>query len=132
MTQSTISESEEAAFEQLVDILDEKSDVKGLEFFKLDYFKESGRGLCSLLSRQPGEELFGIPLEYCLTDYDVEKHPKLRAIWEKYPEMIESLSTDQPSIFPFMLLFFYELNHPSSKFKQIWFQLFPRNLNNFT
>lgn len=120
-------------FCRLTQILSEDG-VKGLEFFCLDDFKGI-RGLSSLLSRQPGEELFKIPLKYLFTDYNIEKHPKLSEIWKKHPKLLSEFEKDSRSengVYPFILLFYYELINPSTEFNRIWFSMFSRNLNGHT
>eukprot|EP01084_Bolivina_argentea_P281936 482493_1 len=125
---------ENEKFERLTEILSEDG-VKGLEFFCLNDFKNTGRGLASVLSRQPGEALFRIPLKYIFTDYNIENHPKLSAIWTKYPKLLAEFEQNSQSlnaVYPFILLFYYELLHPSTEFNRIWFSLFPRDLNGHT
>eukprot|EP00484_Ammonia_sp_Unknown_P009372 CAMPEP_0197072694 /NCGR_PEP_ID=MMETSP1384-20130603/210225_1 /TAXON_ID=29189 /ORGANISM="Ammonia sp." /LENGTH=507 /DNA_ID=CAMNT_0042511515 /DNA_START=678 /DNA_END=2201 /DNA_ORIENTATION=+ len=116
-------------FFRLTQILSEDG-VKGLEFFCLDEYKGL-RGLSSLLSRQPGEQLFRIPLKYLFTDYNIEQHPKLSEIWKKHPNLLAEFqqnSNSQNAIYPFILLFYYELLYPSTEFNRVWFSMFPRDL----
>eukprot|EP00486_Rosalina_sp_Unknown_P006765 CAMPEP_0201573748 /NCGR_PEP_ID=MMETSP0190_2-20130828/17773_1 /ASSEMBLY_ACC=CAM_ASM_000263 /TAXON_ID=37353 /ORGANISM="Rosalina sp." /LENGTH=518 /DNA_ID=CAMNT_0048001075 /DNA_START=94 /DNA_END=1650 /DNA_ORIENTATION=+ len=120
-------------FCRLIQILSEDG-VQGLEFFRLDDFKGL-RGLSSLLSRQPGEELFKIPFRYLFTDYDIEKHSKLSEIWKKHPKLLAEFqqnSRSETGVYPFILKFYYELIQPSTEFNRIWFSMFPRDLNGHT
>ncbi|ETO35679.1 hypothetical protein RFI_01384 [Reticulomyxa filosa] len=118
--------TDEEVFQQMCEILREKGNVKGLEFLTLKTFAHDTRGLCSLLSRLPGEEICRIPLEYCLTDYDIDNNTVLKPIWQKHPELA------QTPINRFILLFYKEYIKPSKEFYRHWFSLFSKDLSSYS
>ena len=81
MEEEKRNEKELEIFNEMKSILQKDASVKGLQFFTVKDFKGYGRGLSSLLSRQPGEELFRIPFKYVFSDYDIDNHPTLSKIW---------------------------------------------------